>query len=92
MVPTIPMMSRLASDGISSRWARSSNFRAASGAFLLVEILKKDGHIEHLSVVFRVRQAKPLRSLEPGSVGAWHAVPQTQRRDPKWLDYLKTDR
>ena len=31
----------------------------------------------------------PLRSLEPGFVGAWHAVPHTQRRSSKYLDYLR---
>ena len=31
----------------------------------------------------------PLQSLEPGFVGAWHAVPQTQRRGSKYLDYLR---
>jgi hypothetical protein len=37
-------------------------------------------YVVEFCVGFRVRQAKPLRSLEPGSVGAWLAVPQTQRR------------
>ncbi len=30
--------------------------------------------------VFWVRQAKPLQPLEPGSVGAWLAVPKTTRK------------
>ena len=29
----------------------------------------------------------PLHFLEPGSVGAWHAVPQTQRRGSEYLTY-----
>ena len=32
--------------------------------------------------------AMPLQSLKPGSVGAWLAVPQTQRAGIEYLDYL----
>ncbi len=32
--------------------------------------------------------AMPLHSLEPGSVGAWLAVPQTQRRSDEYLACL----
>jgi hypothetical protein len=42
-----------------------------------IEINQNDRSIDLFFVVFRARQAMPLRFLEPGSVGAWHAVPKT---------------
>jgi hypothetical protein len=51
------------------------DFGAEAEIKIMLKSIKTIGGLDGFFVVFWARQAMPLRTLEPGSVGAWLAVP-----------------